>query len=107
MAWLNEKAFERIGRTVKRTTQSAQTRFDPLFKRLTPIEEDNNLDWAGDADWARLQQEPLRARSLLRLAAGALLVMLVWAAFAEIDEVLSAILVSAFQAVSTHQPCFE
>jgi adhesin transport system membrane fusion protein len=87
MAWLNEKSFDRIGRTVKRTTQSAQTRFDPLFKRLTPIEDDANLDWAGDADWARLQQEPLRARSLLRLAAGALLVMLVWAAFAEIDEV--------------------
>lgn len=87
MAWLNEKSFDRIGRTVKRTTQSAQTRFDPLFKRLTPIEDEGNLDWAGDADWARLQQEPLRARSLLRLAAGALLVMLVWAAFAEIDEV--------------------
>lgn len=87
MAWLNENSFDRIGRTVKRTTQSAQSRFDPLFKRLTPIEDEDNLDWAGDADWARLQQEPLRARSLLRLAAAALLVMLVWAAFAEIDEV--------------------
>jgi adhesin transport system membrane fusion protein len=87
MAWFNENSFDRIGRTVKRTTQSAQSRFDPLFKRLTPIEDEDNLDWAGDADWARLQQEPLRARSLLRLAAAALLVMLVWAAFAEIDEV--------------------
>lgn len=87
MAWFNENSFDRIGRTVKRTTQSAQGRFDPLFKRLTPIEDEDNLDWAGDADWARLQQEPLRARSLLRLAAGAMLVMLVWAAFAEIDEV--------------------
>jgi len=57
------------------------------IKRLTPTEEPVQLDWAGDADWARLQQEPLRARSLLRLAAVVLVLLLVWAAFAEIDEV--------------------
>mgnify|MGYP006174626409 CR=1 FL=1 len=29
-------------------------------------------DWMGEVDWARLQQEPLRARALLRLAAEAM-----------------------------------
>ncbi len=87
MAWLKQHHFERIGAWVKRATELTQTTFGPLVKRLTPVEEPERLDWAADADWAILQQEPLRARSLLRLAAGALVVLLIWSAFAQIDEV--------------------
>ena len=87
MAWFNEKAFQRVGDLVNRTARSTEATFGPLVTRLTPTDEKEHLDWAGDADWARLQQEPLRARQLLRLAAGALLLLLIWAAFASIDEV--------------------
>lgn len=87
MAWLSEKAFERLGDWISRSTKSSQKAFDPLVKRLTPVEEQDSLDWAGDADWARLQQEPLRARRLLRLAAGVLGLLVIWAYFAELDEV--------------------
>ncbi len=87
MAWLKQQHFERIGGWVKRATEFTHAGLGPWVKRLTPIEEPDKLDWAGDADWAILQQEPLRARSLLRLAAAALLVLLVWSAFAQIDEV--------------------
>jgi adhesin transport system membrane fusion protein len=87
MAWFSEKMFDRTGAMVKRTGVSGESPFGPLVKHLTPADEQESLDWAGDADWARLQQEPLRARSLLRLAAGALFGLLIWAAFAEIDEV--------------------
>lgn len=87
MAWFNEKAFDRTGALVKRAAGVSEATFGPLIKRLTPVDEPDQLDWAGDADWARLQQEPLRAKRLLRLAAVALLVMVIWAAFAQIDEV--------------------
>lgn len=87
MALFSKKAFEVTGALVKRAARTSEQTFGPLITRLTPIEEPDELDWAGDADWARLQQEPLRARSLLRLAAAVLLVLLLWAAFAEIDEV--------------------
>ncbi|ABE42266.1 HlyD family type I secretion periplasmic adaptor subunit [Polaromonas sp. JS666] len=87
MAWLSEKAFERLGSWVNRSAESSPRAFDPLVKRLTPVEEQDSLDWAGDADWARLQQEPLRARRLLRLAAGVLVLLVIWAYFAELDEV--------------------
>ena len=87
MAWFNEKAFQRVGDLVNRTARSTEATFGPLVTRLTPTDEKEHLDWVGDADWARLQQEPLRARQLLRLAAGALLLLLIWAAFASIDEV--------------------
>lgn len=87
MAWFNEKAFDRTGALVKRAAGVSEATFGPLIKRLTPVDKPDQLDWAGDADWARLQQEPLRAKRLLRLAAVALLVMVIWAAFAQIDEV--------------------
>ena len=87
MAGLEQKTFEQTGTLVKGASRSGAATFGPLVKRLTPTEEQDQLDWAGDADWARLQQEPLRARSLLRLAAAGLLLLLVWAAFAQIDEV--------------------
>ena len=87
MAWFSQQACQRLGDLVTRSARSSQATFGPLVARLTPIEEKDHLDWAGDADWARLQQEPLRARQLLRLAAVALFIMLIWAAFASIDEV--------------------
>jgi len=87
MALFNKTAFGATGTLVKHAAKASEVIFGPLVKRFTPVDEPGHLDWAGDADWARLQQEPLRARSLLRLAAVALAVMLIWAAFAEIDEV--------------------
>jgi adhesin transport system membrane fusion protein len=87
MAWFSEKAFNRTGEVVKRTAASGHATFGPFVKRLTPTEDPEQLDWAGEADWARLQQDPIRARLLLRVVGVTLVVMLVWAAFAKVDEV--------------------
>ena len=69
MAWFSDKTFARFGTWIRRASASSERHFGPLVKRLTPAEDVDRLGWAADADWARLQQEPLRARSLLRLAA--------------------------------------
>jgi adhesin transport system membrane fusion protein len=68
---------------------SGRTRpwLDRAFARWIPPRPDDALDWAVDADWARLQQEPLRARALLRWAGAVLVVLLLWAAIAQVDEV--------------------
>lgn len=87
MAWVTENAFQRMGNWLHRSSWLSATALGRLVKQLTPVEKQEGLDWAGDADWARLQQEPLRARSLLRLAAAVLLLLLIWAYLAEIDEV--------------------
>lgn len=60
---------------------------DRGFARWIPPRPDDALDWAADADWARLQQEPLRARALLRWAGLSVGVLLLWSAFAQVDEV--------------------
>lgn len=88
MADLGEKSFERLGALIKEGEKSSESGFGRLVKRLTPAEEGAQLDWVGEADWARLQQEPLRARRLLRIAAGVMVLLVIWAAFAELDEVV-------------------
>jgi len=87
MAELNEKAFHQIGRAVKTGGAASDSIFGRMVQRLTPAGAAESLDWADDADWARLQQEPLRARLLLRLAVLFLLLLVFWAAYAELDEV--------------------
>ena len=87
MAELNEKAFQQIGRVFKTGGAASDSIFGRMVKRLTPAGSAESLDWADDADWARLQQEPLRARALLRLAVLFLLLLVLWAAYAELDEV--------------------
>jgi len=54
---------------------------------IPPARADDEVDWVQDADWARLKQEPLRARFLLRWLLLLLVVFLLWAAIAQVDEV--------------------
>lgn len=60
---------------------------DRALGRWIPPENREDLDWVGDADWARVQQEPLRARFVLRWVGRIVIILLVWAAFAQVDEV--------------------
>ncbi len=87
MAWLGEKTFKRIGAFVQGSGNFTDATLGAVVKRLAPAEQSAQLDWAGDAEWAVLQQEPLRARRLLYLAALTLGLLLVWASVAQIDEV--------------------
>lgn len=84
---VQERAFKGIGKVSAQVDKRARPFSERVFGRLAPPEREDGLDWAGDADWARLQQEPLRARMLLRGVAAVVLILLVWAAFAPIDEV--------------------
>jgi adhesin transport system membrane fusion protein len=68
-------------------SRHARPLMDRLFARWIPPRPDESLNWTADADWARLDQEPLRARYLLRVIGVILLIGLLWAAFATVDEV--------------------
>lgn len=65
----------------------ASPRIERLMRDWLPPAPDPNAGWGADADWARLQQEPLRARALLRWTGLVLVLLVVWAAFAKVDEV--------------------
>jgi adhesin transport system membrane fusion protein len=79
--------FERIGRWLDKLGVPASHYIDKLYARwLDPLHEQPN-DWVTDSDWARLQQEPIKARALLRVIALVIFALLTWAAFAPLDEV--------------------
>ena len=56
-------------------------------RRWLPPGPDPNQGWGADSEWARLEQEPLLARALMRWTAAFVAVFVIWAAFAEVDEV--------------------
>ena len=91
MSEMGAKGFERFGRLTARGSRLGRTLFGGVVDRLggdlPPDIDRESLDWAADADWAQLQQEPLRARYLVRIAAIVVVLLIAWAAFAEIDEV--------------------
>ena len=87
MADRNEKSFVGLARCTAPVRRFSDRFFAGWLERLTPETQRETNDWAGEADWAQLQQEPLRARALLRSAAVLTLLLLLWAAFAQIDEV--------------------
>lgn len=79
--------FERVGRWLDKIGLPATRYIDKVYARwLEPLHEQPK-DWVTDSDWAKLQQEPICARLLLRVMALIIFLLLVWAAFAELDEV--------------------
>lgn len=84
---LDKRLFDRIGAWLDKVGVPASRYIDKAYSRwLDPIHEQPQ-DWVTDADWARLQQEPVRARLLLRAIAVIFFLLLVWSAFAKVDEV--------------------
>jgi adhesin transport system membrane fusion protein len=77
MAGISAANEKRIGRDF----------IDRLFARWIPEKTDEDLDWAADSEWAQIRQEPIRARAVLRWIGFTLLILLLWATFAKVDEV--------------------
>lgn len=60
---------------------------DPSGLAKNPQDQKELQDFVADADTALLQQDPLRARMILKAVALIFLVLLLWAAIAEVDEI--------------------
>ncbi|TVQ69631.1 MAG: HlyD family type I secretion periplasmic adaptor subunit, partial [Chromatiaceae bacterium] len=59
-----QHGFESVGRLSETGGKPMRPLLDRLFsRRVTAAHLDR--DWDSDADWARLQQEPIRARVFL------------------------------------------
>ena len=68
-------------------SRHARPVLDRAFAKWIPPRPEESSNWAIDADWARVDQEPLRARYLLRVIGIVLVTFLLWASFATVDEV--------------------
>lgn len=81
-----QQGFEAVGHVSRAGGKPFRPFIDRLFARRVTSSH-LNRDWASDADWARMQQEPMRARLLLYLVVLVIVALIVWACFAPIDEV--------------------
>jgi membrane fusion protein, adhesin transport system len=79
--------FEKLGRWLDKLGIPASRFIEKMFARWLSFQDIQQRDWVTEADWARLQQEPVKAKFLLRVIAWIFFILLVWAAFAKIDEV--------------------
>jgi len=80
------------GQALLKTGSASQGGFarrliDRVLGQWAPASSAPAADWAFDAHLARLAQEPLRARTLLHVLALAVLLLILWAAYAKLDEV--------------------
>ncbi|WP_203299543.1 HlyD family type I secretion periplasmic adaptor subunit [Marinobacter sediminum] len=82
---LAEKGFHGIGRGSDRAGRRTERWLDRLLGRW--LEVPDKRGWELDGEWARVQQDPVRARALLWMAFLAFVALLVWAGLAPIDEV--------------------
>ncbi|ODC05024.1 secretion protein HylD [Terasakiispira papahanaumokuakeensis] len=81
-----QRGFDAIGHVSNVGQKPLRKFIDRFFSRhITAVHLDR--DWSSDADWARMQQEPIRARAMLYVVFLALVLLVVWACFAPIDEV--------------------
>ena len=84
---VERRMFELLGRWLYKLGAPISHWVDKLYGRwLAPLYSPQR-DWLTDSDWAQLQQEPIRTRALLRIMAVTLLVLIIWAGFAPLDEV--------------------
>jgi adhesin transport system membrane fusion protein len=58
-----------------------------LIDKVVPTQTKDGLDWMGEADLVVLEQSPVKAKKLLYTILGVLVALVVWAAFAEVDEI--------------------
>lgn len=87
MPGIEQRGFEGIGKAAVRLGKVGKPVFGGAVTRLGGPALGETNDWVGDAEWARLQEEPLRARALLRVTVLVLAILIGWAAVAEVDEV--------------------
>jgi len=81
---LEQRQFERLG-SLQQASRKRAGPIDRLFGRW--IQAPGRGDWVSDTEWARIMQEPLRARKLLYGVFLSLVALVIWASVAEIDEI--------------------
>ena len=86
---MSESLFKKIGQ-LNAAFKKQEWLTKPVYyfiDKMAPKETREDLNWDDESDLAILEQTPLRAKVLLYSIAAALAVLIVWAAFAKVDEV--------------------
>lgn len=86
---MSEQLFKKLD-TINRFLKSQSWLTKPIYyflDRTVPTETREDLHWNDEADLVILEQTPLKARALLYAITAVLGIFIIWACFAEVDEV--------------------
>lgn len=87
---MSEDLFEKLG-TLNRFMKNQKWLTKPIYyliDRWVPTETREDLNWQDESDLAIMEQTPAKAKFLLYMIALVLFVLVVWAWFAKVDEVI-------------------
>lgn len=87
MATTEQKSFNAVGTLLSKISGFFSGLVNIFFGRWLSQSSAVSQDWIDDADWARIQQAPLRPRAILYFMFLILVILIAWANVAEIDEV--------------------
>lgn len=87
MATREQKIFNAIGYILVKISGFFAGLVDLLWSLWVSPSSAASQDWVDDADWAKIQQSPLRPRALIYFIFIILCVLIFWASVAVIDEV--------------------
>lgn len=85
-------ALEKIAQRIKHWLEAPRRKLQPLFDWLIRASggkaDDPRLqDFMGDADYALMSQDPVRARAILKLLGWLIVIFVIWASFTKVAEV--------------------
>ena len=86
---MSEQLFKKLD-TINRFLKSQSWLTKPIYyllDRSVPTETKEDLHWEDEADLAILEQTPVKAKALLYAITAILGIFIIWACFAEVDEV--------------------
>lgn len=86
---MSESLFKKIGAFTRMFggRNWVATPIHSMIDKLIPTETKDNLAWEQEADIAILEQTPLKAKKILYTILAVMVALLVWAAFAQVDEI--------------------
>lgn len=79
-----QKNFDKLGR-ISNKTEAGKSLIDRLFGQW--INVPGNKDWVVDAEWAKIQQEPIKTNRLLYTVIASVVILVIWGAFAEVATI--------------------
>lgn len=79
-----QRGFDKLGKISNRS-EAGKGLIDRLFGRW--INVPGSKDWVVDAEWAKIQQNPIKTTRLLYTVIISVLILVTWAAFAEVATI--------------------
>jgi membrane fusion protein, adhesin transport system len=84
---MSEGLFKKIGSVVNVFNKNTSS-MNKVMDKVVPTETRDNLNWKEEADLVMIEQSPIKAKRLLYTVLIVLIVLILWANFAEVDELV-------------------